>query len=182
MTYIFIGTIVNTHGIKGEVRILSDFEYKDKVFKKGTKIYIGQNKEQETIAIYRHHKTFEMITFDGISDINDVLGYKTEKVYINKEDIKIDGYFDEDYIGLTAYAEKPIGEIINIINNKSQKLLIIKGQNKTHYIPMVDEFIKKVDFDKKIVHMDLIEGLIDEDWYFDPVSGNVYRIFKWVNN
>ena len=38
MKYIYIGDIVNTHGLKGEVRLISDFEYKKKVFKKGFKL------------------------------------------------------------------------------------------------------------------------------------------------
>ena len=45
MKFINIGKIVNTHGIKGELRILSDFKYKDKVFKKDFKFYIGKDKE-----------------------------------------------------------------------------------------------------------------------------------------
>ena len=40
MEYVKIGKIVNTHGIKGELRIRSDFEYKDRVFKKGFILYI----------------------------------------------------------------------------------------------------------------------------------------------
>ena len=45
MEYVCIGKLVNTHGIKGEVRILSDFEFKNKVFVKGFKLYIGKDKE-----------------------------------------------------------------------------------------------------------------------------------------
>ena len=49
MKYIYIGKIVNTHGIKGEIRILSDFLKKDLVFKKDFILYIGPNKEKEII-------------------------------------------------------------------------------------------------------------------------------------
>ena len=45
MKYIRIGKIVNTHGIKGELRLLSSFKYKDKVFKKDMKLYVGKDKE-----------------------------------------------------------------------------------------------------------------------------------------
>ena len=40
MDKIYVGKIVNTHGIKGEIRILSDFQFKDKVFKKDKKLII----------------------------------------------------------------------------------------------------------------------------------------------
>ena len=44
MDYINIGKIVNTHGIKGELRILSDFKFKDRVFVTGFNFYIGKEK------------------------------------------------------------------------------------------------------------------------------------------
>ena len=89
MEYIYIGDIVNTHGIKGELRILSDFKYKENVFKKNFKIYIGKNKEEQIINTYRKHKMFDMITLVGFTNINEVLKYKKMPVYINKKDLKI---------------------------------------------------------------------------------------------
>ena len=41
---VFLGKIVSTHGIKGELRIISDFEYKDKAFKVGTYLIIDDEK------------------------------------------------------------------------------------------------------------------------------------------
>ena len=79
MEWIYIGEIVNTHGLKGEIRILSDFEYKKEAFKIGKKMYIGKNKEEVTIQTYRTHKEFDMFTFEGLSEINDVIIYKGEK-------------------------------------------------------------------------------------------------------
>ena len=52
MNYINVGKIVNTHGIKGELRILSKFKFKNKVFKKDMIIYIGNNKDKEVINYY----------------------------------------------------------------------------------------------------------------------------------
>ena len=49
MEYIYLGKIVNTHGIKGEVRIISNFRYKSRVFVKGFTIYIGKKKDKEVI-------------------------------------------------------------------------------------------------------------------------------------
>ena len=71
--YVYIGKIVNTHGIKGELRLLSNFKYKNKVFLENRKIYIGDEKKEEMIKGYRHHKIFEMITLYGYDNINEVL-------------------------------------------------------------------------------------------------------------
>ena len=77
MKYLYIGKIVNTHGIKGEIRIISKFKFKEKVFKKDMTIYIGENKDKEIISTYRVHKNFDMITMNGYDNINQqYLDYK----------------------------------------------------------------------------------------------------------
>ncbi len=87
MDNIYIGKIVSTHGIKGELRILSDFEYKDKVFVVGNKLIID-NKEY-IIKSYRHHKNFEMVTLNDYKDINEVLFLLKRPVYFSKEDLHL---------------------------------------------------------------------------------------------
>ena len=117
MKYITIGKIVNTHGIKGEVRLLSSFKFKNKVFKKDMPIYIGNTKKKEIINSYRPHKQFDMVTLVGYNNINQVLKYKGSRVYINREDIDLskDEYLDEDLIGLDVkVGDKVVGKIQKI--------------------------------------------------------------------
>ena len=164
MNYIYIGDIVNTHGIKGELRILSDFKYKDKVFIHDFKLYVGRSKELLTIDTYRTHKEYDMVKFYEVEDINDAIAYKGDKVYIDRNDIEIDGYFDEDLIDLNVYSnDKYIGKVEKIIKNTSQEIIVIKNEDKKHLIPYVDEFIKKIDLKNKTIEINLIEGLIDEN-------------------
>ena len=160
MNYVYLGKIVNTHGIKGEVRILSDFKYKDVVFKENFNIYIGPNKEKETIKTYRRHKQYDMITL-GYNNINEVLKYKGQNVYINKEDIG-DLKVDEDYIGLEVYTDKYIGKITDIMKSKDDIFVIMNGDKK-YMVPNVDCFINKIDFENKKMYINNIKGLIDED-------------------
>lgn len=70
MNYLYIGKLVNTHGIKGEVRILSNFRHKDKVFVKGFKFYVGKDKKEYVVETYRKHKNFDMVVFKDNYDIN----------------------------------------------------------------------------------------------------------------
>ena len=158
MELIKIGKIVNTHGIKGEVRILSKFPYKDKVFIKGMNIYIDNNKE--VINTYRRHKNFDMITMDGYSNINEVLKYKGKYVYVNKEDIKLeDNYLDEDLIGLDIYVKDEYkGKLINIERYDKNVILIIKN-DKEYLIPYI--LIDKIDINNKKIYIKDIEGLFD---------------------
>lgn len=156
----YIGKITNTHGIKGEVKILSDIKYKELVFKKNQELII--NNDTLIINTYRTHKNYDMITFVGINDINDVLKYKGKNVYANIEK-KEDIMFKEDYIGMNIYTDKKIGEVIDVVNNGAQDLLVIEYNNKKFYIPNVDSFIKKIDNKNKIIYINLIEGLLDEN-------------------
>lgn len=164
MNYIYVGEIVNTHGIKGEVRLLSDFKYKLDIFKKGFTVYLGKEKIKLTINTYRHHKIFDMVTFQGIDDINDVLDYKGMKVYINKSDLKIDGILDEYVIGLKAYNDdKLIGEVTEILKNKAHDILVIEHDDKRYLVPYIDEFVTKIDLKNKRIYLKLIEGMLNEN-------------------
>jgi 16S rRNA processing protein RimM len=165
MEFLYLGDIVNTHGIKGEIRIVSDFKYKDVVFKKGNALYIGNYKDKEIINSYRVHKNYDMVTLNGINDINDVLKYKGKKVYIIREEHKFDGILYEDVIGIDVYFnDKILGKVDSVIKSHAHPILVIRRNNdKNCMVPFIDQFVKNVDIDNKKIDVDLIEGLIDED-------------------
>ncbi len=164
MDYIYIGEIVNTHGLKGEVRLLSDFEYKKEAFIIGKKIYVGKNKEELVIKTYRVHKEYDMFTFEGFEDINDIIIFKGEKAYMDRADISIDGYFREDVIGLIAYdKETPIGEVTYIMKSKAHDILVITDRDKKHLVPYIPEFIASIDLAHERININVVEGLLNEN-------------------
>lgn len=161
MELIKIGKIVNTHGIKGELRLLSKFPYKDKVFKQGNTIYIDK-KIPEVITSYRKHKNFDMITLKGYTNINEVLKYKGHYAYINKLDIKLDenNYLDEDLIGLDIiYKDNNIGILYDIERYDKIILLVIKADMKEHLIPY--NLIEKIDINNRKIYIKNIDGLFE---------------------
>lgn len=160
--YIYVGKIVNTHGLKGEIRILSDFLYKDRVFVPGFAIYIGRKKEKEIINSYRHHKNFEMITMKGYSDIDEVLRYKGLYVYIKKEDLELkdNEYLDSDYFDLDVIVDgNKIGNVIDIRDSGNNKLLVIKTGDKEVFVPLQKEFIKEVNLENNYIIITPIKGM-----------------------
>lgn len=164
MNYICIGKIVNTHGIKGEIRILSDFPYKKEIYAHGNSLYVGKNKTKLTINTYRHHKIFDMVTFDGINDINDVIKYKGEMIYFDRDEVKLPGLIDSDYIGLNVYdGSSFIGSVTSVMKNKPNDILVVEKDKKRNLIPNIPVFIKSIDLDKKAIYIESIEGLINED-------------------
>ncbi|MBE6150995.1 MAG: 16S rRNA processing protein RimM [Firmicutes bacterium] len=164
MEYIYIGKIVNTHGIKGELRILSDFEYKERVFRKGFNLYIGKDKIKEEINTYRHHKEFEMVTFNEYNNINQVLKYLKENVYILKEDLNLgeEEYLEKELIGFDVIENNEVvGKIINIEKTSpTNKIMEINYKGKRVLLPYHKDFILKLDLQNKKIEVKLIEGMI----------------------
>ena len=155
MEKIVIGKYVNTHGIKGEIRIKSDFKYKNKVFVVGNIIYIKDNKY--IINSYRIHKDYDMITLKGINDINDIIFLKGSLVYFDYSNLNLtsDEYLDEDLIGLKVYTDEFKGIVTGIINlTKNKKLLCIDNK----YIPF--ELIENINFKDKIIKITKVDGLL----------------------
>lgn len=159
MKFIRIGKIVNTHGLKGELRILSDFRHKDKIFVKGMKLYVGKKKEEFTINTYRFHKIYDMVTFDGYNNINDVEYLKGMQAYINEDDLKLD---DEIYSGKllgfkVVMNNKEIGKITEVIDTPANEVLRI---NEKILIPYVKDFIEDINMDEETVYVKEVGGLL----------------------
>lgn len=165
MKKILIGQIVNTHGLKGELRIVSNFPYKELVFAKGFRLYVGKREDVCTINSYRKHKIYDMVTFEGIDTIDVAIAYKGDYVYINRDDLKIDGYINEDIIGFNVYNENLlIGTLTDVVNNGAHDILVINSANNARImVPFVDEYVKDVDLDNKKIMIETIAGLLDEN-------------------
>ena len=162
--YVRIGKIVNTHGIKGELRILSDFKFKDRVFVQNRRIYIGEDKEEHIITSYRHHKVFDMITLEGFDDINEVLRFKNKDVFVKKTDLSLGKkeFLDEDLINLNIiFNNEEVGYVVAVRQiNPKNKIIEAMINNKVILIPYHDDFVKDIDLDNKTIELNLIEGMI----------------------
>lgn len=161
MNLIKIGHVSNTHGLKGEIRILSNFKLKDKIFKISNKLYIMN--DELIIKSYRRHKEYDMVTFKNLDNIDDVIIYKGEDVFIDRDTLEYSGYLDCDLIGLEVYNEdKYMGKIVDIISTNAHDVLVIQN-GKKHMVPKIDEFIKDVDLINKRIEINYIKGLVNED-------------------
>jgi len=103
-----LGTLVNTHGIKGEVRIMSDYDYTEE-FTIGNELTIKGKTYK--IASVRPHKSFTLLTFEGINDINDIEFLKGNDVFGEKTS---SGTHIPEFIGLEVVLEgKRVGEVVD---------------------------------------------------------------------
>ena len=116
-----VGQIVNTHGIKGEVKVKSNSDFTDTRFQPGEVLIVNHhhNEIEMTITSYRIHKGFHMLKFEGINHINDVEQYKGDYLFQERdhEDIELNEneFYYSDIIGCTVFNnDTPIGRVINI--------------------------------------------------------------------
>lgn len=161
MKDIYIGKIVSTHGIKGELKIISDFPFKEKVFLPG-KILIIEKKEYK-ISTYRHHKIYEMVTLNDYKSINEVEFLLKKKVYIAENSLKLNEneILDEELITYKVESNLGQGEIAEIFfASKENKILRIKIHSKEVLIPINSPYVKKIDKKSQKIIIEIIDGMI----------------------
>lgn len=155
MTKLYIGKIVNTHGIKGELRIKDDLtlSQKKEIFKVGSNLIIDD--KHYKITSYRTHKDYDMVTFLGFNNINDVLFLKGKIVYKSKDEINLG---DEDILDseLVTYKVKTTddleGEILSVEETGSNyKILRLLIDKKQVLVPYHKDFVTINSKNKEIL-------------------------------
>lgn len=160
MKLLKVGKIVNTFGLKGELKILSDSDFVEERFKKGTKLYL-EDQTLLTISNYRNHKGNVLIKVNDLNDINDVEKYKTFDVFVDQD--SIEPLNDEFYLfqleDLDVYVnDERVGKVIEVLK-PAQTILRIQLEDREIMIPFVDAFVEEVDLENQCIHVNLIEGL-----------------------
>lgn len=150
---IYIGKYVNTHGIKGEIRIKSDFKYKDKVFFVGNTLIIDN--QEFVINSYRRHKEYDMVTFKGITDINQIIGLKGSRVYVFNISLGEGEYLDSTLIGFKVYMNNIYrGDVFDIkYLSNSKKILVVNNK----YVPFE---LVSVNLREKRIDVMEVDGLL----------------------
>ncbi|PID82902.1 MAG: 16S rRNA processing protein RimM [Clostridiales bacterium] len=165
-TYIKIGKIIDTRALRGEVKV---YPYTNAVdsFDNIQDVFVDFNSDKEELILEyaKPYKNIMVMKFKGVDDINSVLKYKGEYVYIkNKEMSKLldeDEYFVEDLKGLLVKDENGniLGKVLDVRVGNVQDLVVVESSNEEWYIPYVDEFILDVDIDNNTMLVKLIDGM-----------------------
>ena len=166
MEYVVIGKIVNTFGIKGELKVYSYTDFVKERFKKGSKVYLSEKYLPFEVNSCREHKGFLLVSFKDHEDINLIEKYKNMLIYKAKEDIKPlkkGEYYFSDLRDLEVYVEgEKIGRVKIVEEGiRSNNLRIVKyADEKEYLVPFLDVFIEKVDLENKRIDIVKMEGLL----------------------
>lgn len=157
---IYIGKTVSTFGIKGELKVISDFEKCDKAYKIGNKILI--NNIEHVISGIRYHKNYILLEIDDLKNINNILKYVGFNIYIKRMDLHLEEneFLYKDLINSDVIDNdgSNLGRIIEV--EQGVNLLIKVKGSKEFYIPYVDEYIISFDLNNKKLYTKNAKDLI----------------------
>lgn len=157
---IYIGKTVSTFGIKGELKVISDFEKCDKAYKIGNKVLI--NNIEHVISGIRYHKNYILLEIDDLKNINNILKYVGFNIYIKRMDLHLEEneFLYKDLINSDVIDNdgSNLGKIIEV--EQGVNLLIKVKGSKEFYIPYVDEYIISFDLNNKKLYTKNTKDLI----------------------
>lgn len=166
MKFTAIGKITSTHGIKGDVKIYPLTDDPDR-FLSLEKVYVGEIKELLILQEVKLHKGMVLLRFKGMEDINQVIRYKNQYIYVLDQDrVKLPDsrYFISDLLECKVVdtSGNLIGNITHVLQSAANDVYVIHSdQGKEFLIPAVERFVVSVDIINKKVVVDPIEGMIE---------------------
>lgn len=164
-----VGKIVNTHGIRGEVRVVSRTDFPEERYKVGNKIYFFQTDKSDPLELviksHRVHKNFNLLTFVGFDNVNQIEYMKGGLLKVPEShlgELAENEYYFHEIMGckVQTIEGNELGEIIEILTPGANDVWVVKGKNKEEIlIPYIEEVVMKVDVKEKLVIIEPMEGL-----------------------
>lgn len=148
-----IGEIVNTFGLKGELKIYpygNEIENVDSFFIKDKNYKIEKIRKQKNVYI---------VKLKNIDDIDNAEKFKNIEIEVNKDDLPDGTYYIEDLIGMEVFDDtgKYLGKLDDIFNTGANDIY----QVGKILLPAIDDVIKKIDIENNKITVHILKGLID---------------------
>ena len=152
------GQIVNTHGLKGLVKVMpwaddpADLLDFDRFFIDGTEYAVEHSSLQKSMVLLK---------LEGIDTLEDAVKLRGKELAIARADVELEEgvVFIADLIGLPVYCgERELGIITEVLTPPANDVYVVKGQQE-YLIPAVKEFIEELNPEAGYVRVRLIEGM-----------------------
>ncbi len=164
MEKIKIGKIVNTVGLKGEVKV---YNYSDsiEIYETIESIYVEDR--LTVIENVRAQKNMVILKLEGADNRNAAEALRGKELYITEDDLPElpEGqYYVRDLIGMSVTEEDGnlLGHVTDVLQNTAQDIFEVESENGNKLlIPKVDQFVLDIDAEKREITVRLIEGMLD---------------------
>lgn len=168
MDKLIIGKIINTRGLKGEIKVENKSSFTKERYKVGNTIFLSKDElvyDSFKINHFSINKGFVYLYLEGIDSIDEANKYRDYFIYCSSEDLKEkkDVYHYLTLKDMSVYFNgKIIGKISDIENNTRQDLLRIDTGKKSFLIPFMDDFIVNVDIENRNIEVKNIEVFYED--------------------
>lgn len=166
--FLRVGVISNTHGIRGEVKVFPTTDEKER-FDELEHVFIDTGNEMMKLEIQRvkYFKNMVILKFKGFDDINEIEKYKGKDLLITRDQavpLEPGQFFLCDVIDCSVVEENgnPVGILKEVLTTAANDVFVVEMENgKEILLPVIDECVKKIDLEHKIVTVYLMPGLLD---------------------
>lgn len=163
-----VGKIVNTHGIRGEVRVVPTTDFPMERFQKNNKLIIVAKPSniEVQIATVREHKQFILVSFVNMQNINDVEQFKGCELMVAddlQQELPNDEFYYHDIIGLQIVdneTQEIIGKVSEILPMPANDVWVIKAKGHDDILlPFIEDVVVEVDLEQGIAKVNLLEEI-----------------------
>ena len=166
MDFLEIGKIINTHGLKGEVKVSAwtDFPEDFASLSYALTKHGGEEKRLEISGV-KYQKNNIIVKFREINSIEEAQSYKNAVLYVPKEELPElpeNVYYIAELIDCDVFSEEggKIGVLCDVFSTGSNDVYDIKRENaKNLLVPIIDGVVKSVDTQNKRIVIKIPEGL-----------------------
>ena len=158
--FLEVGKILNTHGIRGELKIQPWLDAPE-LFQWLRTLHV--NGRAYTVHAVRLQLPNVLVTLEGIGSIDDALPLKGQIASASREEIPLEEgrHFVADLIGLEARDAETgtvFGTVTEINEYPAQDVYVVQGE-KTYLIPDVPAFVKELNVEEGYISFALLEGM-----------------------
>ena len=160
LDFIEAGEIVNTHGIRGEVKVLCWLDDPEMLCEFDRCRIDGREVTMEQVRV---QKTCNLVKLSGIDTMEAAQAMRGKVLELYREDIDDEVIFADELLGVDVFsAGEQIGKIVDVLDYPGNMVYVVRGEHE-YMIPAVNAFILSTDMEKNEMQVKLIEGMRSDE-------------------
>ena len=161
LPYIEAGEIVTTHGVRGEVKVLSWLDSPEILCEFDRCRISGREYVMDSVRV---QKTCNLVKLRGVDTMEEAQKLRGKTMELYREDISDELIFASELVDVEVYADGAcIGKIKEVLDYPGNSVYVVQGERE-YLIPAVKEFILSTDLERNQMQVKLLKGMAsDED-------------------
>ena len=160
LQFIEAGEIVTTHGVRGEVKVLTWLDSPELLCEFERCRIDGKEYSMESVRV---QKTCNLVKLEGVDTMEAAQAMRGKTVELYREDIDDEVIFAAELVGVEVFADgEKIGRITEVLDYPSNSVYVVKGQYE-YMIPAVNQFILETDLEANTMQVKLLEGMRSDE-------------------